>query len=154
MAEITQRRWQDVHGRRHSAWGFSFQAGGRQHKHYAEAWSRRDAVEALAARRRAVESPLSTKTFAEVVEEYVAYKRGKGKRSLFEDEKLLRKLQARLGGDTPIVEITAQRLAVYERERIAEPSRTGRPVKPATINRELSCLRHLLRLAEEWGYVE
>jgi hypothetical protein len=29
----------------------------------------------------------------------------------------------------------------------------GRLVTPSTVNRELAILRHLLRLAEEWGYI-
>jgi len=35
-----------------------------------------------------------------------------------------------------------------------QASRLGRPVSPATRNRELATLRHALRLAHEWGYVE
>ena len=41
----------------------------------------------------------------------------------------------------------------YERARVAETSRRRRAVSPATVNRELALLRHLLRLAEEWGYI-
>lgn len=37
---------------------------------------------------------------------------------------------------------------------MSEKSKLGRFVTPSTINRELAVLRHLLRLAEEWGYVE
>ena len=84
----------------------------------------------------------------------MAFKRGKGKRSIREDEKILKKLQARLGADTPLPEITAQRIAQYDRDRVSEKSKRGRSVTPSTINRELAVLRHLLRLAEEWGYVE
>src|SRR5256712_12714280 len=32
-------------------------------------------------------------------------------------------------------------------------SKLGRPVTPSTVNRELAILRHMLRLAEEWGYI-
>src|SRR5262249_19848108 len=69
------------------------------------------------------------------------------------DELHLGKLKAALGADTPVTEITAQRIAQYDRQRATETSRLGRRVAPATLNRELATLRHLLRLAEEWGYV-
>jgi hypothetical protein len=51
--------------------------------------------------------PAPAKTFAEVPEEYLAFKRGKGKRSIHEDEKILTKLKARLGADMPLPEISA-----------------------------------------------
>ncbi len=53
-----------------------------------------------------------------------------------------------------MVGVAAQRIADYSRERAAHTSRLGRPVSPATRNRELAVLRHLLRLAEEWGYID
>ena len=36
---------------------------------------------------------------------------------------------------------------------MVEKSKLGRLVTPSTVNRELAILRHLLRLAEEWGYI-
>jgi hypothetical protein len=88
--------------------------------------------------------------------EYLDYKRGKGKRSIRQDEQILAKLKARLGADASIVEITAQRIAQYERDRVVEKSKLGRLVTPSTVNRELAILRHLLRLAEEltWERVD
>jgi integrase len=35
----------------------------------------------------------------------------------------------------------------------AAGSKLGRLVTPSTVNREQAILRHLLRLAEEWGYI-
>jgi len=89
-----------------------------------------------------------------VGEEHLAYKRGKGNRSIRQDEQILAKLKARIGVETPVHEITAQRIAQYERNRITETSKLGRLVTPSTINRELAILHHLLRLAEEWGYID
>jgi hypothetical protein len=93
------------------------------------------------------------KTLGQVAQEYLDYKRGKGKRSIRQDEQILAKLKARLSADTPITEVTAQRIAQYERDRVVEKSKLGRLVTPSTVNRELAILRHLLRLAEEWGYI-
>lgn len=98
-------------------------------------------------------APAVPKTLGQVGQEYLDYKRGKGKRSIRQDEQILAKLKVRLGADTPIVEITAQRIAQYERDRVVEKSKLGRLVTPSTVNRELAILRHLLRLAEEWGYI-
>jgi len=99
-------------------------------------------------------TPPAPQTLAQVAEEYLAFKRGKGKRSIAQDEQLLTKLKAGLGADTPLTEITAQRIAQYDRDRFSQKSeKIGRPVSPSTVNGELAVLRHLLRLAEEWGYI-
>ena len=92
-------------------------------------------------------------TLGQVAQEYLDFKRGKGKRSIRQDEQILGKLTARLGAETPLGELTAQRIAQYDRDRVGEKSKLGRAVTPSTVNRELSILRHLLRLAEEWGHI-
>lgn len=89
-----------------------------------------------------------------MAEESLEFKRAKGKRSIREGEKILKKLLRGLGSDTSLSDITAQRVAQYDRQRITEISRLGHPVTPSTVNRELAVLRHLLRLAEEWGYID
>jgi len=163
MATIQKRTWLSRgptgHKVRKVAWGYTLQVDGKQERKYSVEWSRDDAQTALDARRLElaaspappVEAP---KTFDQVATEYLEFKRGKGKRSIREDEKILRKLKARLGAETPLVEITAQRIAQYDRDRVRETSKLGRPVTPSTVNRELAVLRHLLRLSEEWGYLE
>jgi len=83
----------------------------------------------------------------------LAFKRGKGKRSIEGDALHLRKLRGAFGDKTPVAEITAQLIAQCDRKRATEVSRLGRRIAPATLNRELATLRHLLRLAEEWGYL-
>jgi hypothetical protein len=93
-------------------------------------------------------------TLAEVGQEYVDFKRAKGKRTVKEDEAKLARFKAYFGAEEPITAITAQRMAVYERQRVTETSKRGATVMPATVNRELAMLRHLLRLAEEWGYID
>lgn len=93
-------------------------------------------------------------TFGEGREKYLAYKRAEGKRSICDDEMNLERLVGWFGGSTVITDITAQRIADYARERVTQKSRLKRLVSPATRNRELATLRHLLRLAQEWGYIE
>lgn len=98
--------------------------------------------------------PAPPRTLGLVAQEYLDFKRGKGKRSIRQDEQILKKLQARLGTATPLGELTAQRIAQYDRDRVVEKSKLGRAVTPSTVNRELAILRHLLRLAEEWGHID
>jgi len=162
MATVQKRTWLSRgptgHKVRKVAWGYTLQVDGKQERKYSAEWSREDAQTALDTRRvgRAsppVPSPPAPKTFDQVATEYLEFKRGKGKRSVSGDELHLRKLRGAFGDELPVTEITAHRIAQYDRQRAAETSRLGRKVAPATLNRELATLRHLLRLAEEWGYI-
>ena len=77
-------------------------------------------------------TPPAPKTLGQIAEEYLDFKRGKGKRSIAQDEQLLKKLQANLGADTPVAEITAQRnSARVAHEPIIEPSRDATAVRVA-----------------------
>jgi integrase len=42
----------------------------------------------------------------------------------------------------------------YKQRRTREPSRFGRPMSPASVNRELATLRRALRLAQEWKVID
>lgn len=42
----------------------------------------------------------------------------------------------------------------YKQRRTRQPSRFGRPLSPASVNRELATLRRLLRLAQEWKVLD
>ena len=55
-------------------------------------------------------------------------------------------LKAAFGATTPLVEITADRIAAYKATRLAV-KRVEQPLSAAAINRPLALLRHLLRLA-------
>ena len=160
MAAVVKRTWRSRgptgHKVRKVAWGYTLQVNGQQERRYDAAWSRRDAEEALAKRlleRDAPPPPAKPKTLGELVTEYLDYKRAKGKRSIRQDEQISEKLKRGLGAETSVTEITAQRIAQYDRDRVTQTSRLGRPVTASTVNRELAILRHMLRLAEEWGYI-
>jgi integrase len=161
MPSVFKRTWlgPGPKGRkvRKISWGYTLQVGGKQIRRFSAKWSRDDAQNALAERlleRDAPKEPAKPKALAAVIDEYLEFKRAKGKRSVHHDEYRLRRIKAWFGSDTPITEVTAQRIAQYDRARATEKSRRKRPVMPATVNRELSILRHLLRLCEEWGYIE
>jgi integrase len=157
MAEVVKRTWKSgPRGVRRTSWGYTAMIDGRQVRKYDATWSKEDAQNALAARLLEVEAPPpapTPKTLAEVGQEYIDFKRAKGKRTIGEDQAKLARFMGVFGADTPITDVTAQRIATYERQRVTETSMRGAAVAPATLNRELAMLRHLLRLAEEWGYI-
>ncbi|MCH7951010.1 MAG: tyrosine-type recombinase/integrase [Candidatus Dadabacteria bacterium] len=82
-------------------------------------------------------------TLGEFAEEYNKYVRDvKKKRSWSRDRELLSNL-CKYFGDKRLSEITPKDIEDYKRMRLKE-------VKPATINRALSCLKHLFNLAKRW----
>jgi integrase len=155
MAALFRRTWKTGKVRR-VAWGYTLERDGKQVRRISSAWTKDDAQQALAEAllERDTPPPLPppvVKTLATLATEYLDFKRAKGKRSIRQDEQILEKLKRGFGADTPITEITAKRIAQYDRDRVTQTSRLGRTVTPSTVNRELAVLRHLLRLAEEWG---
>jgi integrase len=84
------------------------------------------------------------------------------KKSLANDTRIVKHLKADLGKDTPLAEITADRISEYRAKRLAAVRKIGtgdsvteRRLTAAAINRPLALLRHLLLLArEEWGALD
>ena len=138
MARLIRRVWKgpgaNGHKIRKVSWGYSLQVDGKQERKVCAAWSKEEAQAELTRilERDAPKEPPKPKTLGEVAQEYLDFKRGKGKRSIRQDEQILGKLKARLGADTPITEITAQRIAQYDRQRVTETSKLGRPVSAST----------------------
>jgi integrase len=50
-------------------------------------------------------------------------------------------------GDIPVGSITPEQVEAFKAKRLKK-------VKPATVNRDLAALKHALRLAVDWGYLE
>lgn len=157
MARVNQRLWR-VPGQRakRKAWGFTVQVDGKQKRVYKAEWTKDDAQKALAALLLQVERQPTVKsvdlTFGQAVERYLGAKAKK--RSLEDDRRLLEHLKSAFGADMPLAEITAGRISEYKIQRLrTQVRRNGekRDICPATLNRELAALRHLLRLAhDEW----
>ena len=163
MATIIKRVWYSRgatgHRVKRVAYGYTLQVDGKQARKTDAGWTREQAEAELAARLLDRDTPPASvpsapRAFAAVAQEYLEYKRGKGKRSLRDDEDRLKRLTAFFGADTPLGEITAHRIAQYDRDRVTHQSCRKTLISPSTVNRELALLRHLLRLAEEWGYIE
>ncbi len=164
MAKIITREWtvRGPLGRpvKRIAYGYSLMVNGRQERKISSAWlTEADALEALAKRQREVgagQLERVERTLGEVAEEYLRYKADHGKRSLADDTRIVRaRLLPAFGAGLPIRRLTAAAVAQYEKARMAmTTARGGRKVSAYTVANELGVLRHLLRLARRWGYVE
>jgi integrase len=160
MAEVFQRTWK--RGRvKKTAWGYTLQVQGKQQKVSNAAWTREDAQQALAERLAHLDDPtrapgarVPVMTFAQAVTKYLAVKASEGKRSLRDDRQNLARLSTALGREARITDATASWIADYKVARMQTViPRDGelRSIAPATLNRELASLRHLLNLAhDEW----
>ncbi len=85
-------------------------------------------------------------TFEDMTRQYLAYsKTNKAASSYNRDRYSIRRLLSAFKGKY-IFEITPSMVEKYKAERLKE-------VTPATINRELSCLKHMYTVAIEWGYL-
>jgi len=127
--------------------------------------SRKDAENALTAIKADVlrgefkfkrENKVHFEVFAK---DYLEHCRTNKKKSISRDENSLKFLEANFGGML-LSKITPWHIEEYKRKRIEgeiklppEPGSKKRKewkVKPATINRELACLKHMFSLAKKW----
>jgi integrase len=149
--EVRKRTWL-YEGKKRTAWGFAVRVDGKQVRRQGFA-SREEAQDELDKFRSeklnppAPETPAPEEmTLGQAFERYFAAKARK--RSLDEDRRTAEHLKAAFGKDTPLSQITAGVIAAYQEQRLASKSRqTGGTLSPASINRPLQLLRHLLRLA-------
>jgi len=79
-------------------------------------------------------------------DKYLEYCRSNNRASTCEIKSHIVKPLLAYFGDVPLKAITFERMEDYKAARLAL-------VKPSTINRELSLIKHALHLAVEWGYV-
>jgi integrase len=152
--KVRRRVWTS-NGKRHESWGWTIEVDGRQVRR--QGWTcRADAQDALEAYKVEVKKPAPTeeaKPELTLAEAFVRYFEAKvKKRSLADDRRLSEHLIAEFGEDTPLRAITANRIAAYKAKRLATRSAlTKELLAPATVNRALALLRHLLHLArDEW----
>jgi integrase len=90
-----------------------------------------------------------TTTFDELADAYLPYARDQQqKRSWTRDRTSLTTLRSYFGGKR-LTELTPALIEQYRAWRRATISRRGRPVKPATINRELACLKRMFSVARK-----
>ncbi len=171
MAKIIKRTWTSTGpaGRRvrHAAYGYTLQLPGvsnpktgrlKQERKVSSAWlTEADALEELAKRQKAIAAGAidrPDRTLGELAEEYLRYK--DGKRSLKDDERIVRaRLLPAFGPGLLARKLSAPAIAQYEKDRMgATAGQTTRKVSAFTVRNELGVLRHMLRLARRWGYIE
>ncbi|MCU1330620.1 MAG: int, partial [Bryobacterales bacterium] len=72
----------------------------------------------------------------------------------FYKEKLRRLLSDPILSGTRLDQIDEAAIGEYKQRRARSVSRYGKPLSPASINRELATLRKLLRLAQDWKQLD
>jgi integrase len=156
MAKIVKREWtsRGPLGRkvRHVAFGYALTGNGKRERKVSSEWrSEADALDALNRRLKEIDAgqtPRRNVTLEALTEQYLKYKANQGKRSLKDDTRILRnRLLPHFGATRLARHLTEADIAQYEQQRIGE-------VSAYTVANELAVLRHLLRLARKWGYLE
>ncbi len=134
--------------KRNGRYYLDYRINGRRHRK-AAGTSKRQAEELLVqevARARKGNGRLTATsrqlTLDEFIERYLAYSKAQ-KRSWTRDVTSTRNLSRHLGKKL-LCDITAYDAEQYKNERLNR-------VKPATVNRELSCLKHMYTMAVNWG---
>ncbi len=167
MATVQRRTWLSRgpmgHKVRKVAWGYTLQVEGKQKRKFDAAWTREDAEKALAAvlleppKAAALpeeRSSTSDHSFGAAVERYLVAKR-RTKRSIAEDERVLRRFAEHFGKQTLLVEVTAARISAWKDAELARKIRGGKDITVATVNRSLAALKHMLRLAwRDWEVLD
>jgi integrase len=92
-----------------------------------------------------------TTTFDDLAAAYLVYSR-ENKRSWDRDERSIKALAEVFSGKR-LTEIPPAAIERYKAGRLASISRHGRHPRPATVNRELACLKHMFNVARR-GLIE
>lgn len=147
--------------RKRGRYYIDFYADGKRVRECVGPVSRRVAADALSVRKAEVaqgryrlrarrRSPL----FADFARDYLDFSRAhKAPRTAESDQTRLLHLVP-FFGRYRLDEITRFLVDKYACERRRSPSRRGKPVSPATVNRELGVLKHMFNKAIEWGRAE
>jgi integrase len=155
MAKILTTTWtkRGLDGRtvKVRAFGYTLMVDGTRERKFSVEWtSRDDALTALETRRKAIAAGkverAPERTLGQLAAEYLAYK--KAKPSLREDTRYLTaQFLPAFGAGLAVRQLTGPMIAQWERRRAVE-------VSPYTITNELAVLKHMLRLAKKWGYLD
>src|SRR3989442_14108160 len=145
---ISKRTW-TYEGKKHCAYGYSLTVdeGGKRRRYRKQFATRAEAQGALDAFKDDLKQPkLRAMSLGEAITLYLEAKARK--RSLAEDDRVLTTFRDLWGADTPLAQITAAKISAWQAEALRRTATNhGQTVAPATINRALAALRHLLRLS-------
>ena len=154
MAKIITRVWtsRGTTGRRvkHVSYGYQLMVNGKRERTVSATWqSEAEALDALTQRLKAIDTGRITRpadtTLGALVEHYPQYKADKGKRSLKEDTRILRRqIVPAFTSELPVRRLTETLIAQYEKRRAGQ-------VSAFTVANELTVLGTMLRLGRKWG---
>jgi len=87
-------------------------------------------------------------TLDALAKRYLTYKKNTSKKSVKDDRRILtNRLLPDFGQALQVLQLTEARIVRFEERRIGE-------VSAYTVSNELGTLRHLLRLARKWGFLD
>ncbi len=94
--------------------------------------------------------PAARLTLGELSQWYLKLPEVKAKRSYRRDQELIRHLLRLLGETTKIKDLTPGKVESFQQQRLSEPSprHLGENIRPATVNKEVTCLKTIL--TERW----
>jgi integrase len=165
--EVRKRSWIvcDEHGRpskpccrkghTHSAWGWSLNVDGKQIRKqgFASESEAQDALDAFRVEQLAPPPPKAME-FGVALNRVLDLKTRSSTATRRDYKRIAQHLKSEFGAETPVSEITAAKVAEYDSRRLAATRKVGdaeRPLSLAAINRPRAFLRHVLRMAQEWG---
>jgi hypothetical protein len=143
-------------------WHYDFRVNGRRYRNTTETADKQKAKNYEAKERSRILDGrhgirrLPDITFTQFSDTYLKDHAELHKRSVDRDREILKVLK-RAFGSLILHEITAHRVEQFKRERLAGKWRghnttsAAKPIKPATVNREIDCLRSVFSKAVEWG---
>lgn len=103
-------------------------------------------------------SPASTVTFAAAADEWLRYlehEKGVAERTLGTNQGAVRaRLIPFFGADTPVTEITTERIDAYRAHGLTVGGAHGRPLKRTTVQRDLTNLSGILTRALKRGWID
>jgi integrase len=95
-------------------------------------------------------------TLEELSSWYLQLPEVRAKKSYRRDQEFVRHLHRLLGASTKLKDLTAGKVETYQQTRLAEPSprHLGQNVRPATVNKEVMCLKTILNRAVRHGRLD
>jgi site-specific recombinase XerD len=92
----------------------------------------------------------SKETVGQFAERYLQWCRDIGQKAVESKQSHMDSIQSHFGKDILLSKITRADIEKYQATLMSCPSQRKASIKPATVNRRMACLRHMLSKAVEW----
>jgi len=151
--------------KRGNVWWYEFEFVGRRYRGSTRAGSQKVALQIEAAKRVmlakgevGIDDPSDIPTLREFSRDFIRQikmERAEKPRTVrFYEEKVARLLESAAIADVRLDRIDEDLVESYKRARTTAASRHGKPMAPASVNRELATLRRMLRMARDWNRIK